>query len=230
MLKALKRQYGSVYIAEFNDQLFIFREVTRAEYEELTVFFEDEYGSEEAVCRMAVLYPEDYDYKMRGRAGTAKLLSKEIIYHSKLDSGNQMHDALVDYRALMESNFHAQAEVYIATAFPHISFETMKHWTIEQFALHLARAEWALQTLHRIPINFQEQQPDPNEPPPREETLREIGDRMRAQGLDPMIELASVIRQKPPYTELPFIGGTKLLNNEEVLDRVREQVQKVSKQ
>lgn len=226
LLLDLKRQYGSVYIAEMGDQVFVFREVTRQEYEEMAVFYQDNYTAEERVCYTAVLYPEDYDFANSGRAGVAHELSKEILYQSKLESPQQQYDLLDHYTQDIAQNFYSQAETYIIQAFPQISFKEMKQWTMEEFMMHLARAEWALKTIHKVDVSFERKEPEGNA---AQETLSEIGRRLRQDGIDPMVELAAQIRKPKPPLPFPMIGGTNLLYNEEALAHVREQIQRIPK-
>lgn len=128
----------------------------------------------------------------------------------------------------MNTSFFAQAEVYITQAFPNITFEQMHNWNMNEFMKNLARAEWALTTLRGVPPLFTlKEEEEPQEAPP-EETLKEMGDRIRQDGLDPMTELSHLFKKPSKIAPFPFIGGTKLLRNEEALRHVRKQISEPS--
>lgn len=231
LLEQYKAQYGSVFAAYIKDDVFIFRQLTRKEHRKLAFSGISQQELDEEVCRITVLFPENYDFSGRGSAGLPQTLAPQIVMASGYAHPSQQAEKLMMYKAEMEQ-FEFQAEAYISYIFK-IPMEEMEDWTQDKLMKYLARAEWVNRELRgplgggneRFNLIKQEEQEGPQEEPP---TLQEIGKEMREVGLDPMMELASEIRRKPPYAELPIIGGTKLLENEGVLGRVREQIQRLS--
>jgi hypothetical protein len=223
-----KREFGSVYQVTINDQDFIFRPLRRIEYHEL---IDNNKGGdselEEKLCQIAVIEPFNYSFSHSGRAGVAKTLSGHILLASGVADSRQLDIMLEDHRLQMRS-FEDQAETFISQAFHNISFDEMKQWTMDKLIQHVARAEWALQNVWQMPITFKSEEPPQTTEALPEQSMKEIGDLMREDGLDPMIELDHLIRVKPPYVDFPMIGGTNLLSNEEALDNVRQQIQKLS--
>jgi hypothetical protein len=233
LLKKYKDEYGNVFAADIKDQQFIFRELTRKEYKRIV---EDTYGNnyewEEAICSTVVLYPEEYDFYLRGRAGMTKTLAEEIVAISGFSHPDQQAEMLQYYRSDM-INFDSQAETVIQLVFPNTTEEEMENWTQEKLMKRLARAEWVMKEIWQMPFEFSKR----NESEEDEEqetatpTIAEIGAEIREQGGDPMLTLKDSIMRKHDHNYVPFpiIGGTKLLGNEEGLKRVREQIQGLPK-
>lgn len=233
LLQAYKDQYPNVFAIDIKDQQFILRELTRKEYKRIVDrTYGNDYGLEEMICQTAVLYPEGYDFTIKGRAGFAKTLAAEVIAISGFAHPDQQVEILDYYRADM-MNLDSQAETVIQLVFPGVSEEEMQDWTQEMFMRRLARAEWVMREIWGMPHTFarrdQAQEGEPEVEPP---TLKEIGTEIREQGGDPMFALKDMIVKKRDagYVQFPIIGGTKLLENEEVLGYVREQIQRLSEQ
>jgi hypothetical protein len=224
----LKREFGSIYKVTIKDEDFIFRPLRLIEYHELV---DNNKGGdselEEKLCQIAVLEPASYSFSNSGKAGICKILSEHILLASGVADSRQLDLILEDHREQMRS-FENQAETFISQAFHHISFDEMKQWTMDKLIQHVARAEWALQNVWQMPITFKSEVPPQTTEVLPEQSMKEMGDLMREDGLDPMIELDHLIRIKPPYVDFPMIGGTNLLSNEEALDNVRQQIQKLS--
>lgn len=233
LLKQFKEQYDNVFSADIKDQQFIFRELTRKEYKSIVDDpYLDDYALEETICKTAMLYPDNYDFSTRGRAGIAKALAAEITVVSGFAHPEQQVQMLDYYRQDMAS-FDSQAETIIQLVFPNVTEKEMQNWTQEHLMKYLARAEWVMREIWQMPFEFARRDSNENdkteevEPP----SIEEIGTEIRAQGGDPMLVLKDQLIQKKDYNyvQFPLIGGTKLLGNEEVLGYVRQQIQAVSK-
>lgn len=224
LLYQLKEKYGNVYAALIGDQTFFFRELTRKEYRLLTSLpYANEYELEEAICQTAVVYPEGYDFSVHGRAGVVKTLSVQILVASGFANPGQTVEMLEQHRQSMQQ-FESQAETLVSLVF-HIRHEEMADWTQDQFLQYVARAEWVMQNIWKLDYAFMEQKEEGEEK--AQPTLEEMAAEIREAGGDPMIELRHLIVHKKDkdYVPFPLIAGTKLLENEEVLHRVREQIQ-----
>lgn len=74
-----KKQYGELYVTEFEDQTFVWRVLNRAEYKKIVnAQGMDVFQREEEICRQCVLYPQNYDYSV-AKAGVATLLAEQIM-------------------------------------------------------------------------------------------------------------------------------------------------------
>lgn len=77
-----KSQFGSVYMTELDDDVFIWRTITRVEYKGvLKAKNADALYREERICELCVLWPKDYNFLAMGsgKAGIPSLLSEQIM-------------------------------------------------------------------------------------------------------------------------------------------------------
>lgn len=147
-----KDQYQAIYIAEINEEWYIFRGLTRSEFKKATEYYEDEYDRAEYVCRLCVLDPVDIDYSDEQYAGIPETLCRLILEESGFASGStKVKDLMLKYQKEMES-FEHQITCVIAEAFPQFSPEEIENWSIEKTMWYFSRAKWTLQTLRGIEL------------------------------------------------------------------------------
>jgi hypothetical protein len=82
LVEEWKSKYGAVYLTEFDEEVFLWRTLTRKEYKDIMkVMQADTYYKEERICDKCILYPEGYDFlKMtHGKAGIPSLLAEQIM-------------------------------------------------------------------------------------------------------------------------------------------------------
>jgi hypothetical protein len=80
-----KSRFGQIYLTEFDDEVFIWRTLTRKEFKEIMkTDGADALYREERICEKCVLWPEKYDFMAMttGKAGTPTLLSEQIMDRS----------------------------------------------------------------------------------------------------------------------------------------------------
>lgn len=223
LLLQLRDKHERVIHFQIGDDSFVFRPITPKEYQRIISWYQDPDQMEEAVCELAVVYPTRNSWKDT-LAGVLPALHKEIIYASGLTGAEQIEAYLEQGRQSM-LQFHEQVINTIAAAYPQYTFEEIETWPMEKLMDRAARAEWKLNMIDGKPIRLQIAKPseeeveEPEEPP----TIEEIGQQMREEGLDPIMEIGPA--PKPPYVEFPLIGGTKIFDHEELLRLVREQIQ-----
>jgi hypothetical protein len=220
LLTYYRRKYPEVYVSTIGDEDYVWRTLTRYEYTELTRFVPEEDSAHERICSICVLYPENISWDDRVKAGIPKQLAPQILDASGY--GPESKDRIL-YNVFSEQmqRLEAQAEVIIKTAFPDITFETMKHWTKEQLLWHLSRANWQLKIMRKVDMGID----DLFNPPPQEEsdepkeseveksmddTIMEVARALRAEGQDPLFVLRDLIQKpKTDNLEWPFIGGAE---------------------
>lgn len=210
VIKQAKVQFGEVFLVEVEEDNYLFRTLTRSEYQEILQVSDDKDMAEELICQLAVIYPAGLNFAT-GDAGLPSLIAPSVVNESGFGEMNKSHMYFHMYRQRMDS-FEMQAEAAIQAAFPNITEEEMQTWTVEKLMRTLAKAEWILKNVKGYPIEFQDmtqkQEGEEQEPAPPPPTMKEIGDDIRKQGLDPMVELQEQIIKPRPYAEFPFIAGT----------------------
>lgn len=224
----LKRDNYSVFASTINEDLFVWRLLTRQEYEIITKSAGDNLSLiEEMVCQVAVMYPDNINFGMC-KAGIPTTLSGDIIELSGFGDQSSIYDRLDSARLATNTDFVTQAESLVAAAFPQYRFEEMRDWNIEQLLDMVARAEWKLNTIDDKEIRFNKPEPsedEEEEPKSEEEELRELEGYVVESGGDPILQLQHLYKKKSKdFTKFPFIMGVHW-DNEEVLDEVRRQQQ-----
>jgi hypothetical protein len=77
-----KARFGEVYSSQFDDDVYIWRVMTRQEYKEiLRIQKADAMYREERICERCVLWPRNYNHVMmtQGKAGIPTLLAEQIM-------------------------------------------------------------------------------------------------------------------------------------------------------
>ncbi len=77
-----KSRYGSVYMTDIEDEVFVWRTITRIEYKEILKAKQaDALYREERMCEKCVLWPENYSFisMSQGKAGIPSLLAEHIM-------------------------------------------------------------------------------------------------------------------------------------------------------
>lgn len=81
-----KSQYSDeVYLTEFEEDIFIWRPITRKEYKQvMKIQNADSFYKEERICEAVVLYPVKYDFMVMtaGKAGIPTLLAELVMEKS----------------------------------------------------------------------------------------------------------------------------------------------------
>lgn len=220
IVQRLKRKHRRIYSTIVGSLLLIWRPLGRQEYREILQLAEGEHDLQERICQVAVLWPEDLDFRTYV-AGVPSVLAPQIKEQSGYGSPAKAYAALDEYRTEMAA-FEHQAEAAIAAAFPRISFKQMRAWTIDDLMWHLVRAEWVLKNIQGREVEFRSTEPEEPETVP---SPVEAGQQMRADGIDPMSTLDPK-SLRPGFAELPFIGGTNW-QDEVNWNGIQQQVQKL---
>lgn len=79
----------SVYLTEFEEEVFIWRPITRKEYKAvMKIPNADSFYKEERICEAVVLYPEAYNFMSMtsGKAGIPTMLSELVMARSGFET------------------------------------------------------------------------------------------------------------------------------------------------
>lgn len=89
-LEEWKSQFkDEVYLSEFDDEVFIWRPMSRKEYKQvMKIQSADSYYKEERICETAVLYPENYNFMQmtNGKAGIPTLIAEYVMAKSGFEA------------------------------------------------------------------------------------------------------------------------------------------------
>lgn len=153
LINDLQDEYGTVYWNTLDDQIFIYRPLGRLEYRQLIASEISEVEKEDTICKACLLYPEDFDFD-NCLAGIPTELSNLILKNSFLDSLDSKKLIVNYYRTEMQQ-FDNQITCIISEAFPNLDIEEIESWDMAKTAKYLSRAEWKLNILRQIPIDYE---------------------------------------------------------------------------
>jgi hypothetical protein len=150
-----KSQYEEIFSVPILDQDFIFRVIGREEYKFILEEHEEPSSFQEAMCQLAVLYPEGIDFSI-GAAGYAETLCNQIMEQSGLLDGQAKY--IIDSNREEMMVYDYQADMIIREVFPEYPLEEIQSWSVKKFMYYLSRAEWTLKELRGVPLLTPEEQ------------------------------------------------------------------------
>lgn len=80
-----KSRYKNVYLTEFDDDnIFVWRALTRREYKDIMKVESDEFYKEERICETCILWPRDYNFvdMSNGKAGVPSYIAEQVLAES----------------------------------------------------------------------------------------------------------------------------------------------------
>lgn len=80
-----KSQFGEIYLTEFEEDVFIWRALSRKEYKAIMKTDKaDNFYKEERICDTVILYPQAYNYVAmgQGKAGIPTLIAELVMEKS----------------------------------------------------------------------------------------------------------------------------------------------------
>ncbi len=146
---SLKERYGCIYSTEILGQQYVWRRLTKVEYEQIDETDCSDEEKEDLACQKCLLYPQDYDY-VHGLGGIPTILSAHILIESgfDLERSEQMID---EYRAEL-TRLEKQMETIIAEVFPQYTLEEIESWDVPMTLKYYTRAEWILVHFKGVPV------------------------------------------------------------------------------
>lgn len=143
-LEELKDKYWTVYGSGLQDQDFIWRGLSRKEFNRITRFNINDLEKEEAICKLCVIEPMDFDFE-NCLAGIPSILAGQILAESGFgqSDGNKLAHMMTMYREEMQ-DFQNQVSCIIHEAFPLLDIEEIEDWQMEKTLWYFSRAEYKL--------------------------------------------------------------------------------------
>lgn len=153
LLEEFQKEYDNIYWNTIEDMTFIYRPIGRNEYKDLLKQDMSAIEIEDIVCETCLLYPKNFDFESCP-AGIPTELFKLILKNSFLDSIESKKLIVGYYRSEM-LEFDNQITCIISEAFPNLTIEEIESWDMAKTAKYLSRAEWKLNILRQIPIDYE---------------------------------------------------------------------------
>lgn len=155
MIYELEQKHRLVYWTFINNEIYVYKPLGRRDHKRiLTDENLDEIDKEDEVILTCLLYPDPKTLDLENMLeGVASKLVRTIIENSYLDSLETRANVLNYYRGEM-FNSDNQITCLIHEAFPQHDIEDIENWSIDQTAKYLSRAEWILQNLRGLNMNY----------------------------------------------------------------------------
>ena len=151
LIMEFKKHYRNVFVYQVDEQVFIYRTLSRKEYKDILndERFND-FEKEEIICDTCLLYPDPNSFDWNDvDAGIPTELMKQIRKNSYLDGKNSRKNILQYYRSEM-FDIDNQIICVINEAFPQYDIEEIEDWDIDKMTKYLTRAEWKLTNLRGL--------------------------------------------------------------------------------
>lgn len=152
LINDLQDEYGTIYWNTLDGQMFIYRPLGRLEYKQLINSEISDIEKEDVICKACLIYPENFDFD-DCLAGIPTELSRLILKNSFLDS-LESKQLIINYHRSEMQQFDNQITCIISEAFPSLDIEEIESWDMAKTAKYLSRAEWKLNILRQIPIDY----------------------------------------------------------------------------
>ena len=151
LIMEFKKHYRNVFIYQVDEQVFLYRTLSRKEYKDILndERFND-FEKEEIICDTCLLYPDPGTFEWDDvDAGIPTELMKQIRKNSYLDGRNARKNILQYYRSEM-FDLDNQIICIINEAFPQYDIEEIEDWDVDKMTKYLTRAEWKLTNLRGL--------------------------------------------------------------------------------
>lgn len=151
LIMEFKKHYRNVFVYQVDEQVFIYRTLSRKEYKDILndERFND-FEKEEIICDTCLLYPDPNSFDWNDvDAGIPTELMKQIRKNSYLDGKNSRKNILQYYRSEM-FDIDNQIICVINEAFPQYDIEEIEDWDVDKMTKYLTRAEWKLTNLRGL--------------------------------------------------------------------------------
>lgn len=153
-LELLKDKYWNIYKSDINGTTYIWRELSRAEWNKAIRYYSDPYEREDYVLRTCILEPDINEVDIdKMQAGIITSLVLVILKESGFGSEptNKITSLMDKYDAEMKS-FQHQISCIITEAFPTLNIEEVEDWPVEKTIWYYSRAKYKIEALRGIEL------------------------------------------------------------------------------
>lgn len=145
----------ALYQVEILSIKFIFRPLTRKEFDSLWKIVEDLFDLEEEVCKLCTLSPEGYDFE-NCPAGVPGILANYILQVSGFGNPEFSKRLLAAMQEDINNSIEKQMDTIIVSTFPQYTFEDVYNWSQAKTFDIYSRAVWLLQLTRGLAIQHQD--------------------------------------------------------------------------
>ena len=224
-LQYYKEEYSGhklIYV-RFSNEDFVFKTLTVREYEMILRTYSDQFKQETAICNMACIHPEGYEFS---ECEFGVFPSVVAGYLKKLSSFESPRDIFEEYYAAKNSsNLYQQCMDLIKAFIKDYTYEEMEDWTWQKLMDMTVRAE-NIAKLQGYDYHIEQAEDMDNlERKPTIHNEEDVNNAINNR-INPLIlfkeEIQKEVNLNNNMIDNPFIIG-KSWNNKEILDGFRKQ-------
>lgn len=156
IIENLQKEYRTVYWFHVDNDIYIYKPLGRRDFKEIVSNEElTEFDKQDEIIKRTLLYPNIKTFDLdETPAGLNEVLYETIMKNSFLPEPEKSQAILNNYRNEMW-DLQNQIPCIINEAFPEYEIEDIENWDIERTAKFLSRAEWKLQNLRGLNMNYE---------------------------------------------------------------------------
>lgn len=195
---------------------FVFRLITVKEYTQAKMLTNTPEEFNDAICQIALIYPEEYNFAESPIAGASDIASSHIIKHSKIFDLKGVVETLEGSR-LKLNRFFDQSTLIVKSAFSEYTLEEIQDWNYEKLMDMVAKAEFVLKLRGnevKLECEIEEET--------KEDRSKTDAELVR-NGIDPMFYYADQIKLKSEQIDRPVILGNNW-REEGLIKDVQQQI------
>ena len=211
---------------KFNKHNFVFRLISADEYTQCKILTNDDYTFHDAICQLALVYPEDYSFAESRIGCVSDYMAEQIIDKSLIFKDEKLVEILEQNRE-RNKTFLRECKLLVKAAFPEYSLEEINNWAYEKLMEMTAAGERLLQLRNPLPMfedeNIYKVGYELDEEKIKNKNVVPSDKELWEQGIDPMIYKSPMIRLKKPLIDDPLIMGNNW-RDEELNKKVGRQI------
>lgn len=204
-----------IYV-EYGKHEFVFKTISPKEYNQAKNLTSTKEELSDAVCQIALMYPNDYDFSQSPVSGLSDRMSEKIIEESLLFNDIGVIDKFEECKGKLNT-FLSQCTLFIKAAFPEYKLEEIENWNYEKLMDMTAKAEFVLK-IQGSDFEIQYNKEDLSK-----EVVERTDKELTENGIDPMFYYSDRINLKKPFINYPIILGSSW-DREDLIDNVRQQI------
>ena len=198
---------------------FVFRLITLKEFTQAKMLTSTTEEFNDAICQIALIYPQDFNFAVSPVAGASDRCAKHIIDESKILDSKGVLEQLEVSRAKL-TRFFDQCVLIIKAAFSEYTLEEIQDWNYEKLMDMVAKAEYVLK-LRGNDVTIECEVEEISEKTAKMESDAEL----IINGIDPMFYHSDKIKLKHELIDRPVILGNNW-REEGMIKDVREQIRR----
>lgn len=161
LLKEWKDTYGDIFLANIDDNEFVYRLIGYQEYLALENRGLDTMALDEAICKLCILDPviEDWEEDIYGgySSSLGQLIREDSLITPREDGSSDLKAIIQQESHRVSTTFLMQMPLIIKRSFPEYTIESIQEMDLPQQIDLYTKSLWMLENFENITMNFDDQ-------------------------------------------------------------------------